>query len=258
MTAMRLASSIGRRSVDLVGLAGRSVIFLAESLSCGWLPPLRLKRIGDQIAFIGAKSVPIILLTGLFTGMVLGLQVYHNLGKFGSSGLLGSVVALSIIRELGPVLSALMVAGRAGSSITAEIGIMRITEQMSALEMMAVNPVKYVITPKLYASLVAMPILTVFFNLAGILGGYVVGVWWLGVDGHAFFSETARSVALSDIMGGLLKSVVFGLAVSWACCLIGYTAVPTTEGVTRATTRAVVVSSVAVLVLDYLLTSLLL
>jgi phospholipid/cholesterol/gamma-HCH transport system permease protein len=251
-------SIVGRRSIDNVRVAGRSVIFLLESLSYGFMPPLKVKRILDQIVFIGARSMSIILITGAFTGMVLGLQGYYTLRKFGSEGLLGSAVALAIIRELGPVLSALMVTGRAGSAMTAEIGIMKITEQISALEMMAVNPIKHVVTPKLFAGVFSLPLLTALFDVVGIFGGYVVGVKLLGVNEGAYFGEMARAVELMDICGGFVKSVVFGLTISWVCSLIGYTSTATTEGVATATTNAVVVTSVTVLILDYILTSFLL
>ena len=190
--------------------------------------------------------------------MVLGLQGYYTLSKFGSTGLLGSAVALSIIRELGPVLAALMVTGRAGSSITAEIGIMKITEQINALEMMAVNPVKHVVTPKIFAGLISLPILTAIFDLTGIGGGWLVGVKLLGVNEGAYFGEMVRAVEFLDIYGGFIKSVVFGLIITWFCSFIGYVSVATTEGVARSTTNAVVSTSVMILITDYILTSLLL
>jgi phospholipid/cholesterol/gamma-HCH transport system permease protein len=210
------------------------------------------------VVFIGARSLLIIVVTGAFTGMVLGLQGHHTLRKFGSEGLLGSVVALSIIRELGPVLAALMVAGRAGSAMTAELGIMNLTEQIGALEMMAVNPVKHAVTPKLYAGLLSLPLLTAVFDVVGIMGGYLVGVGLLGVGGAAYFGEMRRAVECMDVYGGAAKSVVFGLMVGWICSYLGYTATATTEGVATATTRAVVACSVSILIVDYLLTSLLL
>lgn len=229
-----------------------------ESLFYGFLPPLKLGRVLEQIAFVGARSLTIIILSGAFTGMVLGLQAYYSLRKFGSEGLLGSTVALSIIRELGPVLSALMVTGRAGSSMTAEIGIMKLTNQLDALEMMAVNPIKYAISPKILAGIVSLPLLTAIFDVIGICGGYLVGVVLLGVEAGTYFEEMARAVEVADLLGGLVKSVIFGLTISWICSLIGYMATATTEGVTRAITNAVVVTSVMVLIIDYVLTSLLL
>ena len=258
MTIVGWTSLVGRRSLDGVRVAGRSTIFLLEALLYGFTPPLKLKRMLDQIVFIGARSMSIILITGAFTGMVLGLQGYYTLRKFGSEGLLGSAVALSIIRELGPVLSALMVTGRAGSSMTAEIGIMKITEQISALEMMAVNPMKHVVTPKLFAGLISLPLLTAVFDVVGIAGGYLVGVKLLGVNEGSYFGEMIKAVEMADVTGGFVKSVVFGLIISWICSFIGYTSTATTEGVATSTTNAVVVTSVTVLILDYILTSFLL
>ncbi|GLI32668.1 MAG: ABC transporter permease [Deltaproteobacteria bacterium] len=244
--------------MDTVRLAGRSVLFLLECLLYGFVRPFKIRRITEQILFIGARSSVIILITGAFAGMVLGLQGYYTLRKFGSEGLLGSAVALSIIRELGPVLTALMVAGRAGSSMTAEIGIMKITEQINALEMMAVNPLKFVVSPKLFAGLISLPLLTAFFDVIGIGGGYLVGVHLLGVNSGSYFGEMIKAVDLADITGGFYKSIAFGLVISWVCSFIGYTAEATTEGVASATTNAVVVTSVAILILDYILTSFLL
>jgi phospholipid/cholesterol/gamma-HCH transport system permease protein len=258
MMLLELTSSVGRRTINTIRIAGRCTLFLFESLYYGFTRPLKFRRVLDQIVFIGAKSLTIILITGAFTGMVLGLQGYYTLSKFGSEGLLGSAVALSIIRELGPVLSALMVTGRAGSAMAAEIGIMKITEQINALEMMAVNPIKHAITPKIFAGLISLPLLTAFFDVIGIGGGYVVGVKLLGVNEGAYFGEMTRAVELVDVTGGFIKSVVFGLTTSWICTFTGYTAVATTEGVANATTKAVVNTSVMVLILDYVLTSLLL
>ena len=258
MRVLEGTALLGRRTIDTVRIAGRSVLFLLESLLLSFIPPLKVKRVLEQIVFIGARSVVIIMVTAAFTGMVLGLQGYYTLRKFGSEGLLGSAVALSIIRELGPVLSALMVTGRAGSSMAAEIGIMKMTEQINALEMMAVNPIKHVISPKLLAGLVSLPLLTALFDVIGIAGGYVVGVKLLGVNEGAYFGEMARAVEFVDVFGGFVKSVAFGLTMSWVCSFIGYSAVATTEGVATATTRAVVATSVTVLIMDYILTSLLL
>jgi phospholipid/cholesterol/gamma-HCH transport system permease protein len=255
---MTTVTSVGRRTIDLTRLAGRSFIFLLEALYFGLMPPFKVRKILDQIVFIGVRSFPIIAVTGAFTGMVLALQGYHTLRKFGSEGLLGSAVALSIIRELGPVLSALMVTGRAGSSMTAEIGIMKITEQINALEMMAVNPIKFIVTPKILAGVISIPLLTAMFDIIGIGGGYLVGVKLLGVNEGAYFGEMIKAVEFSDISGGIIKSVCFGLLVSWIASFVGYSSVATTEGVASATTNAVVITSIAVLVMDYVLTSFLL
>ncbi len=258
MSLENFVRSVGRRGLDLVGTLGRSLIFLILSLFYGITPPFKIRRLIEQIKFIGVKSLIIVIITAVFTGMVLGLQGYYTLSKFGSQGLLGSAVALSIIRELGPVLTALMVTGRAGSSITAEIGIMQMTEQIKALDMMAVNPVKYVVSPKILAGIISLPILTAIFDLVGIGGGYLVGVKMLGVSEGAYFGEMVHAVEWVDVYGGFVKSIAFGLIVSWICCFIGYFARPTTEGVAEATTNAVVISSVSILVMDYVLTSLLL
>jgi phospholipid/cholesterol/gamma-HCH transport system permease protein len=258
MKAFELSSAVGLWTIMFVRSVGMSVLFLLEALSHGVTSPIKFKRVLEQIVFIGARSVVIIMVTGGFTGMVLGLQSHHSLLRLGSEGLLGSVVALSLIRELGPVLSALMVAGRAGSAITSEIGIMRMTEQISALEMMAVHPVKYIITPKIYAGLLSLPLLTALFDVVGIAGGYLVGVRILGVSEGAFFGEMKRAVEIIDVFGGFIKSVIFGLLIVWICSLKGYLAVPTAEGVASATTSAVVYTSVAVLIVDYMLTAFLL
>ncbi|KAF0216668.1 MAG: hypothetical protein FD174_3605 [Geobacteraceae bacterium] len=211
-----------------------------------------------QLHFIGAKSFFVIFLTASFTGMVLGLQGYYTLAKFGSEGLLGSAVALSLIRELGPVLSALMVTGRAGSAITAEIGIMRISEQIDALQTMALEPFKYLVSPKVLASLLVLPLLCAIFDVVGIYGGYLVGVKLLGVNPGAYYNEMVKSVEWKDIFSGIVKSLSFGLIISWVCCYKGYHAGHGAEGVSRATTAAVVMSSVLILIWDYFLTSVLL
>lgn len=214
-------------------------------------------QIFKQIHFIGAKSFFVIFLTAAFTGMVLGLQGYYTLTKFGSEGMLGAVVALSLIRELGPVLSGLMVTGRAGSAITAEIGIMRITEQIDALETMALEPFKYLISPKILASLVAVPLLCAIFDVVGIAGGYLVGVKLMGVNPGAYFHEMEKGVQWKDIYSGLIKSVSFALIIAWVSCYKGYYTSRGAEGVSRATTSSVVMTSVLILVWDYFLTSIL-
>lgn len=250
-------SSIGRWTIEYTRTFGKSALFLASSLYFGLTPPYRLSRVIKQIEFIGAKSLLIVFITALFTGMVLGLQGYHTLRKFGAEEMLGSAVALSIIRELGPVLCALMVTGRAGSAITAEIGIMKLTNQVTALDMMAVNPVRYIVSPKILAGLISIPLLTAFFDIVGIFGGYLVGVGLLGVNEGAYFGEMKRAVEFGDIYGGMIKSISFGLIIAWLCSYMGYESVPTTEGVSRSTTNAVVLTSVMILATDYVLTSLL-
>lgn len=255
---IKLISSVGRWTINLVQSLGRSVLFLVTSLFYGVTPPYRFSRVIQQIKFIGAKSLVIVFITAIFTGMVLGLQGYYTLKKFGAVDMLGSAVALSIIRELGPVLCALMVTGRAGSAITAEIGIMKLTSQVTALDMMAINPIRYIVSPKILAGLISLPLLTAIFDIVGILGGYIVGVGLLGVNEGAYFGEMKRAVVFGDIYGGMIKSINFGLIIAWLCSYKGYESAPTTEGVSKATTDAVVITSVMILATDYVLTSILL
>jgi phospholipid/cholesterol/gamma-HCH transport system permease protein len=249
--------NIGKLTLSLLQEMGRMLNFILYAIYVVVRSPGKLFAILKQIHFIGAKSFFVIFLTASFTGMVLGLQGYYTLRKFGSEGLLGSVVALSLIRELGPVLSGLMVTGRAGSAIAAEIGIMRITEQIDALEAMALEPFKYLISPKVLAAIIALPLLCCIFDVVGIYGGYVVGVKLLGVNPGAYFHEMEKGVEWKDIYSGLVKSFSFGLIISWICCYKGFYAGHGAEGVSRATTTAVVMSSVMILVWDYFLTSVL-
>jgi phospholipid/cholesterol/gamma-HCH transport system permease protein len=253
MTA--LLRRIGRSSLDVAQATGRAMLFLFEALWQALLPPYRFRRLFQEVYFIGCKSLVIIFLTAAFTGMVLALQGYYTLRKYGSEGALGAVVALSLIRELGPVLAALMVSGRAGSAITAEIGIMRITEQLDAMDTMAVNPLQYVVMPKLLAGLISVPLLTAIFNVVGILGGFVVGVLLLGVSSGSYFSGMTQSVVSLDVNGGFVKSLVFGLTIMLVACYNGYFTGRGAEGVSQATTRTVVVSAILVLAWDYVLTS---
>jgi phospholipid/cholesterol/gamma-HCH transport system permease protein len=248
----------GRVTLWLLREMGRMMLFLIHTLT--WLvrPPFRIIQLLKQMHFIGVKSLFVIVLTGAFTGMVLGLQGYYSLRKFGAEGLLGSAVALSMIRELGPVLSALMVTGRAGSAMTAEIGIMRITEQIDALDTMAINPLQYLIAPKVLAGVLVMPLLVAIFDLIGIYGGYLVGVDLLGVSSGAYKSSIESSVEWADVWGGILKSLSFGLIVTWVCTYKGFHTGMSAEGLGKATTEAVVLASVLVLVWDYFLTSVLL
>jgi len=220
-------------------------------------PPFKFWAFIDRINYIGFRSLLIILLTGGFTGMVLGLQVYLTLVRFGSEAFLGPAVALSLIRELGPVLAALMVTGRAGSALTAEIGIMRITEQIDALTVMALNPVRYIVAPSLLAGLVTFPAMTAIFDTVGIFGGYLVGVELLGLSQGTYFGEMQTFVDMSDIMTGFWKSVSFGVIVTWVCTYKGFNVGHGAEGVAKATTDAVVLSSVLILVWDYFMGSVL-
>lgn len=210
----------------------------------------------QQIYSEGVLSLLIILVSSLFIGMVLALQGYHTLAKFGATQELGPLVALSVARELGPVVTAILFAGRAGSAVTAEIGLMKATEQLASMEMMAVDPLRRVIAPRFWAGIISMPLLTIIFNLTAIYGAYLVGVRWLGLDNGVFWSNMQASVDFSsDILNGIIKSLVFGLAVIWIAVQEGYTAVPTSAGIASATTRSVVYASLAVLGLDFILTA---
>jgi phospholipid/cholesterol/gamma-HCH transport system permease protein len=209
-----------------------------------------------QIYFSGVQSLIIILVSGLFVGMVLGLQGFDTLERYGSEEALGVLVALSLVRELGPVVAGLLFASRAGSAITAEIGLMKATEQLTAMEMMAVNPIARVVAPRFWAGVTSMPILAAMFSAMGIFGGYLVGVVLIGVDEGSFWSQMQASVDFrQDILNGVIKSIVFGVAVSLIAVFEGYDADPTAEGVSGATTRTVVISSLAILGLDFILTA---
>jgi phospholipid/cholesterol/gamma-HCH transport system permease protein len=210
-----------------------------------------------QIWFVGAMSLTIVMTCGLFVGMVLGLQLYDVLSIFGGTSATGTVVAIAIYRELGPVVTALLFAGRAGTSVTAEIGLMRATDQLDAMEMMAVDPIAYVVAPRFLAGVVALPLLGIVFCAMGVFGGHLVGVTWLGIDNGTFWSNMTAAVDVhKDIIDGvLLKSFAFGIVVSLIAVFQGYTTPPTSEGVAYATTRTVVASSIAILALDFVLTS---
>jgi phospholipid/cholesterol/gamma-HCH transport system permease protein len=210
----------------------------------------------DQIHFMGNYSLAIIAVSGIFVGFVLGLQGYYTLQRYGSSEALGLLVALSLVRELGPVITALLFAGRAGTSLTAEIGLMKAGEQLSAMEMMAVDPVQRILAPRFWGAVIAMPLLAAVFSAVGVVGGYVVGVLMIGIDAGSFWSQMQGGVDVwLDVGNGVLKSAVFGLAVSFIALLQGFQAQPTPEGVSRATTRTVVVASLTVLGLDFVLTA---
>ncbi|MEY4711187.1 MAG: hypothetical protein RIS88_637 [Pseudomonadota bacterium] len=217
----------------------------------------RFSLVRDQVHFLGNYSLAIIAVSGLFVGFVLGLQGYYTLQRYGSSEALGLLVALSLVRELGPVVTALLFAGRAGTSLTAEIGLMKAGEQLSAMEMMAVDPVRRILAPRFWGGLIAMPLLAAVFSAVGILGGYVVGVLMIGVDPGAFWSQMQGGVDVwKDVGNGIVKSIVFGITVTFVALYQGFEAQPTPEGVSRATTRTVVVASLAVLALDFVLTAL--
>ncbi|MGD8386422.1 MAG: MlaE family lipid ABC transporter permease subunit [Desulfobacteraceae bacterium] len=252
---------LGATGLTVVRRAGLMGIFLGETLFFCFAPPIKVFRLLKQIHFIGLQSLLVIFLTGSFTGMVLGLQGYYTLNRFGSEAFLGPMVALSLVKEMGPVISGLMVTGRAGSAVTAEIGIMRISDQIDALTLMGLNPFRYLVVPNLLAAVIALPLLTAVFDVVGILGGYMVGVKLLGVGAGTYFGEMTNYLDGKDIAEGLYKSLSFGIIIAWISCYKGYyTGLHTgfgAEGVSRATTQAVVFSSVLILIWDYFLTSIL-
>ncbi len=242
---------------------GRITIFFSEAFIHIFLPPFQLTKIKEQVYFIGMKSILVICLTGAFTGMVLGLQGYYTLVKFGSEGLLGAAVSLSLIREMGPVLTGIMIVGRAGSAMAAEIGILRISEQIDALETMDINPIRFLVSPRLVASIISFPLLTALFDVIGIFGGYLTGTLLLGMNPGIYFSRVESSVIMGDVTGGLIKPLFFAVIVSTICCFQGYFTHTRLEGhgargVSLSTTSAVVISCVLILIADYVLTSFLL
>ncbi len=254
---IRMLRSLGRTGLGFFQRLGRGFLFLFQILM--GLPSLlpRPALVVQQMYSVGVLSLLIIAVSGLFVGMVLGLQGYNTLVDFGAEESLGVVVALSLVRELGPVVSALLFAGRAGSALTAEIGLMKATEQLSGMEMMAVDPMRRVVAPRFLAGFLSMPLLAALFSAIGVYGGYFVGVGLLGVDDGAFWSQIQAKVDLyEDIYNGVIKSLVFGFVCTWIAVFEGYDTVPTSEGVSRATTRTVVHSALAVLGLDFVLTAL--
>ena len=254
---MGILETIGSWALKQLKTLGHMFIFLTNAIYFIFAPPFKFRLLLRQIRFFGNKSMLVILLTGSFTGMVLALQLFYILKKFGSEALLGPGIALSLIRELGPVLSALMVTGRAGSALTAEVGMMRITEQIDALTAMALNPMRYLIVPNIVAALIAFPLLVAIFDSIGILGGYLVGVKLLGISQGTYFSLMEDYVDMQDIMVGLYKSLSFGLIVSWICCYKGFYTGYGAEGVSKSTTQAVVLCSIVILIWDYFLGSIL-
>ncbi|MGJ8524899.1 Intermembrane phospholipid transport system permease protein MlaE [Halomonadaceae bacterium LMG 33818] len=249
-------SSIGRKTIEVIAAIGRSAILLVRSFL--GVPSWKGFRLWvAQMHFVGVLSLPIIVVSGLFIGMVLALQGYMILVNYGADSALGQMVSLALLRELAPVVAALLFAGRAGSALTAEIGLMKATEQLSSMEMIGVDPLRRVIAPRLWAGLCSMPILGVLFAVVGIYGGYLVGVKWLGVYAGDYWGNMQSNVQfMHDVMNGVLKCFVFGLVVTWIAVFQGYDLVPTSEGISRATTRTVVYGSLAVLGLDFVLTAL--
>ena len=248
---------LGHVATEKVWRLGYAARFFVYILLHSGTALRRFRLTVREMYFAGVQSMIIILVSGLFVGMVLGLQGYDTLQRYGSSEALGVLVALSLVRELGPVVAGLLFASRAGSAITAEIGLMKATEQIAAMEMMAVDPVARVVAPRFWAGVISMPLLAALFSAMGIFGGYLVGVQLIGVDEGAFWSQMQASVDVrSDILNGVIKSIVFGIAVTWIAVFEGYDAAPTAEGVSGATTRTVVTSSLAILALDFVLTAL--
>jgi phospholipid/cholesterol/gamma-HCH transport system permease protein len=251
----------GRATIDWIRNLGAAAIFLVLA-TLKIFKKKQFAKVIQQLYYIGARSMMIIMLVGLFTGMVLGLQSYYALVKFGAEGALGTLVALSLVRELGPVLTAIMITARAGSAITAEIGIQRISEQIDALDTMRIDPLKYLISPRIAASIISFPILTAIFDLIGIFGGYVSVVLVLGITSNTYFYRVQSSLELKDITDGFIKSIVFAIIVSTVCCFQGYFAHMRSDShgakaVGLSTTSAVVLSCVLILVSDYVVTSLL-
>jgi phospholipid/cholesterol/gamma-HCH transport system permease protein len=235
---------------------GQMALLLASAL--GWLfqRPFRVRLFVKHLEFVGVHSVFVVVLTGLFTGMVLALQTYYAFRMFSAESMVGATVALSMTRELGPVITALMVTGRAGSAMAAEIGTMRVTEQVDALAVMAINPIQYLVTPRLIAGVIMLPLLTVVSDFVGVLGGYLVGVNLLGINSGMFMSKIYDLVDFSDLYNGLTKAAVFGLILTLVGCYKGFYTTGGAEGVGRSTTQAVVLSSVLILMSDYVLTAL--
>lgn len=251
-----LLTTLGSRVTDRIWRLGFATRFFFAMLACSGQTFLRPRLLLREIWFSGVLSLIIILVSGLFVGLVLGLQGYETLQRYGSSEALGILVALSLVRELGPVVAGLLFASRAGSAVTAEIGLMKATEQLKAMDMMAVNPMARVVAPRFWGGVISMPLLAALFSMMGVFGGYLIGVVFIGVDEGAFWSQMQSAVDFrEDVLNGVIKSFVFGVAVSLIAVFEGYDSVPTAEGVSRAITRTVVTSALAILALDFVLTS---
>lgn len=256
MPAVNAIKGIGHRTINAVWRIGVATRFFLLTLTHSGNGFRRFHLIVKELFSTGVMSLIIIVVAGLFVGMVLGLQGYETLKRYGSESALGSMVALSLVRELGPVVAALLFASRAGSAMTAEIGLMRATEQISAMEMMAVNPIARIVAPRFWAGVISMPLLAALFSAVGVFGGYLVGVVQIGVDAGSFWSQMQAAVDFrEDILNGVIKSFVFGIVVTVIALFEGYDAPPTAEGVSGATTRTVVTSSLAILMLDFVLTA---
>ena len=247
---------LGTKTIGVIQSLGQSGVFLTRII----LQKPNISRLWpsfcDQLYFIGVLSFVIVVVSGLFIGMVVGLQGYHTLQKFGADSQLGQLLALSITRELGPVITALLFAGRAGSALTAEIGLMKATEQLASMDMMGIDPLRRIVYPRFMAGILSLPILGLIFSMVAIYGGYCIGVEWLGVDGGSFWSNMQVAVDFrADILSGIIKSIVFAFLVIWIALFQGFECEATAEGISQATTRTVVYSSLAVLGADFLLTA---
>jgi len=258
MVLADLIVDFGEFILDGTDALGKFILFFANAAWFAVSPPYKPRLMIRQIRIIGAESFFLIVLVSTFTGMVLGLQGYNSLRRFGSEGALGTLVALTLVRELGPVLAALMVAARAGSAMAAELGSMQTTEQIDALTVMAINPIQYLVSPRLLAGIISFPLLTTVFDVIGIWGGYMIGVVLMGAPGSSYLNGIATYMTKHDIITGIYKSLIFGVVVIWVCCYKGYNAKRMATGVSRATTEAVVLSSVLILAADYFLTAVLL
>ncbi len=255
MTA--ILEAIGQLTISLLEVLGSFATITAKSLLLGFRRPLRIRHYIYYLATIGADSFPVIAITSMFTGGVIALETYNTFHRFNAEHLIGAVVSISMARELGPVLTALLVTARSGSSMAAEIGTMKVTEQIDALEMMAVNPIKYLVTPRVYMSAVAVTLLTVLSDIIGYIGGYFVSVVSFGVNRELFIRYTKDFTDMNDVYHGLIKAAVFGFSLAAISCTYGFLTRGGARGVGRSTTRAVVTSSMAILILDYIITSIL-
>ena len=254
---LRGLEALGRLGIEVVESIGRFGLFLIQAITYIFVPPFKVGRLAERINFFGFRSLTIVMLTGAFTGMVLSLQIFLTLARVGSEAFVGPAVAIALLRELGPVLCAVFVTGLAGSALTAEIGIMRITEQIDALTVMALNPTRYLVVPAVVAGIITFPLMTAIYDVVGIFGGYLVAVGLLGLSPGTYFGEMKTFVDSSDIMAGVWKSLSFGIIVPWVCSYKGFHCGHGAEGVARATTQAVVLTSVLILVWDYFLGSVL-
>jgi len=247
---------LGLMAQRFINVSGQMVIMLAQSVYYLFIPPYKLRNIFKQMEFVGVKSLFVVILTGAFTGMVLAMQSYNALKRFGAESLVGPTVALSMARELGPVLTALMVTGRAGSAMATELGTMRVTEQIDAMFTMGVNPVRHLVVPRIVAGLTMLPLLAVVTDFVGVVGGYLIGVKLLGINPGVYIGRTIDFVNVDDIMYGLTKSFFFGIIITLVASFQGFNTTGGAEGVGRAATNAVVLSCVLILISDYMLTSL--